>query len=96
VDRHHIGLRLRATPTTPAELALGLHKRVSGKSFDKTKFALGILTLPADWNVPTYIKDGLRWLDSVVSLELPLPLPEATEPAAAAAAAEAAPAQVVV
>ena len=46
--------------------------------------------LPANWNVPLYIKEGLQWLDSVVSLELPVPLPEATEPAAAAAVAEAA------
>ncbi|PIV89073.1 MAG: ATP-dependent endonuclease [Hydrogenophilales bacterium CG17_big_fil_post_rev_8_21_14_2_50_63_12] len=91
VAQRHIGLKLRGNPATPGDLASGLHKRVSGKSFDKTKFALGVLTeLPANWTVPLYIKDGLHWLDSVVSLELPAPLPEATEPAAAAAAAEAA------
>jgi predicted ATP-dependent endonuclease of OLD family len=89
--QRHLGLKLRGDPATPADFASGLHKRVSGKSFDKTKFALGVLTeLPANWNVPLYIKEGLRWLDSVVSLELPAPLPEATEPAAAAAGAEAA------
>lgn len=87
----HVGLKLRGNPATPGDLASGLHKRVSGKSFDKTKFALGVLTeSPENWNVPLYIKEGLRWLDSVVSLELPPPLPEVTEPAAAAAAAEAA------
>ena len=42
--------------------------------------------LPANWNVPLYIKEGLQWLDSMVSLELPAPLPEAIEPAATAAA----------
>ena len=85
--QRHVGLKLRGTPATPDYLASGLHKRVSGKSFDKTKFALGILTEPpTNWNVPLYIKDGLRWLDSVVSLELPVPLPEATEPAASVAA----------
>jgi hypothetical protein len=36
--------------------------------------------------VPLYIKEGLRWLDSVVGLELPVLLPETTAPAAAAAA----------
>ena len=89
--QRHLGLKLRGNPATPGDLASGLHKRVSGKSFDKTKFALGVLTEPpANWNVPLYIKEGLHWLDSVVSLELPAPLPEATEPAAAAVAGDAA------
>ncbi len=85
--QRHLGLKLRVTPTAPGELASGLHKRVGGKSFDKTKFALGVLTEPPeDWNVPLYIKDGLRWLESVVRLELPVPLPEAPEAAIAAVA----------
>lgn len=81
--QQHVGLKLRGNHATPGDLASGLHKRVSGKSFDKTKFALGVLTeLPANWSVPLYIKDGLHWLDNVVSLELPPPLPEATAEAA--------------
>jgi len=88
--QQHVGLKLRGNPGTPAELASGLHKRVSGKSFDKTKFALGVLTEhPASWNVPLYIKEGLQWLASVVSLEQPAPLPEVIEPAAAVAAGDA-------
>ncbi len=87
LPQRHIGLKLRTSPATPGDLASGLHKRVTGQSFDKTKFALGVLTeVPANWHVPRYIKEGLRWLDSDVSLELPAPLPEAAEPAAAAAA----------
>jgi predicted ATP-dependent endonuclease of OLD family len=83
--QRHIGLKLRQAPTTPGELAEGLHKRVIGRSFDKTKFALGILTeLPTSWRVPLYIKEGLLWLNSEVSLELPASLPEAPEPTAAA------------
>jgi predicted ATP-dependent endonuclease of OLD family len=86
--QRHLGLKLRREHVTPADLASALHKRVSGKSFDKTKFALGVLTeLPSNWNVPLYIKEGLQWLDSVVSLELPAPLAEAPEPAAAPVAA---------
>jgi len=89
--QQRIGLRLRRSPPTPGDLASGLHRRVNGKSFDKTKFALGVLTEPpANWNVPLYIKEGLRWLESAVSLELPAPLPEAKEPAAIAAARDAA------
>jgi predicted ATP-dependent endonuclease of OLD family len=80
--RRHIGLKLRTNPATPTDLALALHKRVTGRSFDKTKFALGVLTeLPSSWRVPLYIKEGLRWLDSEVSLELPTPLPSVTAPA---------------
>lgn len=87
--KRHIGLKFPVNPATPGDLASRLHKRVSGKSFDKTKFALGVLTEPQEnWNVPLYIKEGLHWLESVVSLELPVPLQEVTEPAAAAAAKE--------
>ena len=84
-----IGLKLRGDPATPGDLASGLHKRVSGKSFDKTKFALCVLTeSPENWNVPLYIKEGLHWLESVVSLELSAPRPEVAESAAAASAEE--------
>ena len=80
VEQRHVGLKLRGNPTTLGELASGLHRRVSGKSFDKTKFALGVLTeLPENWNVPHYIKEGLLWLDSVVNLDLPEPPPDATD-----------------
>ena len=89
--QRRIGLKLRGNHATPGELASGLHKRVCGKSFDKTRFALGVLTEPpANWNVPFYIKDGLHWLDSVVSLELPTTPPEAAEPAVSAALSNAA------
>jgi hypothetical protein len=89
--QRHVGLKLRRSPATPSDLAYGINKRVGGKSFDKTKFALGVLTeLPSSWNVPLYIKDGLRWLDSVINLELPVPQPEEAEPMAAALAGGAA------
>ena len=76
----HIGLKLRGVLDSPDDLARGLHNRVAGKSFDKTKFALGVLTEPPEnWCVPLYIKEGLCWLNGVVNLELPAPLPEAIE-----------------
>jgi hypothetical protein len=47
-----------------------LHKRVIGSAFDKTRFALGVLTAdPTAWSVPLYIKQGLEWLAESVSLE---------------------------
>lgn len=85
--QRHLGLKLKSVPATPDALAEGLHKRVGGKSFDKTKFALGVLTEPPSiWTVPLYIRQGLHWLASVVSLDIPAPIPATTEPAAAAAA----------
>ena len=72
VEQRSVGLKLKTSPTTPAVLASGLHKRVTGKSFDKTKFALEILTKSqAAWRVPSYIKDGLRWLNCEVRYESP-------------------------
>ena len=76
VDRKHLGLKLTGNVTTPAELAERLHKRVGGKSFDKTTFALGVLTeQPMQWQVPQYIKDGLKWLVEEVQIELPAQVP---------------------
>lgn len=75
-DRRHIGLKLRRSPTTPNELAAGLHKRVNGKGFDKTKFALGVLT-EKSWCVPLYIKEGLVWLQEEIPLEVEAAPPEA-------------------
>lgn len=65
-----LGLRLRGEIAAPENLAEGLHKRVKGDAFDKTRFALGILTAAPDaWVVPNYIREGLEWLRDKVDLE---------------------------
>jgi len=70
-QQRKLGLRLRGALADPAALAAGLHKRVSGDKFDKTKFALGVLTArPEEWKVPAYIRDGLTWLKAQVDLEV--------------------------
>lgn len=70
-DQRSVGLKLRGAVTNPEQLAAGLHKRVIGKHFDKTKFALGVLARKDDdWNVPMYIKEGLEWLRDQVNLEV--------------------------
>ncbi|GBQ14698.1 pathogenesis-related protein [Swaminathania salitolerans LMG 21291] len=70
VGQRKLGLRLRGEIADPAALAAGLHKRVSGAKFDKTKFALGVLTAPPEqWKVPAYISNGLTWLKAQVDLE---------------------------
>ena len=93
-EQHSIGLKLRTPSATPGELASGLHRRVTGQSFDKTKFALGILTKSqTSWRVPLYIKEGLQWLDSIVSFERPTALPDTMETTATTAAGAVAPAE---
>jgi len=70
-EQRKLGLRLRGALADPAALAAGLHKRVSGDKFDKTKFALGVLTArPEEWQVPAYIRDGLIWLKAQIDLEV--------------------------
>jgi len=66
-----VGLRFRPAPTTPKELAERLHKRVTGKNFDKTRFALEVLASgpESSWKVPRYIAEGLRWLEEQVAHE---------------------------
>lgn len=71
VDRRQLGLKMKQEPANAAELAAGLHKRVTGSNFDKTKFALGVLGEKTDaWNVPLYIKEGLHWLQDQIDLEV--------------------------
>ena len=70
-DQRSVGLKLRCAVANPTALAAGLHKRIIGKNFDKTKFALGVLARKdSDWIVPLYIKEGLEWLREQVDLEV--------------------------
>ena len=68
--RKAIGLVMRNSPATPTALAKDLHKRVTGKTFDKTKFALAVMAEDVvSWAVPTYITSGLVWLKKQVAVE---------------------------
>lgn len=70
-EQRSIGLKLRGAAADPTAFATRLHKRVIGKNFDKTKFALGVLARKGgDWIVPLYIKEGLEWLQAQVNLEI--------------------------
>src|SRR5450830_429460 len=49
-------------------LAERIHKRVQASSFKKTDFALELLAQePESWTVPTYIAQGLIWLEEMVA-----------------------------
>jgi predicted ATP-dependent endonuclease of OLD family len=51
-----------------AELTRRIHRRVQAKSFSKTGFALALLAEdPTQWVVPTYIAEGLRWLEGEIT-----------------------------
>lgn len=76
--RKPLGLFVKGGPVGPIALAQGLHEKVSRKSFDKTRFALAVLTENEDdWHVPAYIRDGLVWLKNEVRIELEAMLPDA-------------------
>ena len=65
----HLGLRIgRNTELSLTCLAERIHKRVKGRGFNKTSFALGVLTEDqSKWVVPTYITEGIRWISQQVS-----------------------------
>ena len=69
-------LRLRVKSSdNPAleETCARLHKRIHGKNFKKTDFALALLSKnPDDWMVPTYIRQGLEWLQSKTTTLTPI------------------------
>jgi predicted ATP-dependent endonuclease of OLD family len=85
-ERKSLGLIVKGGAADPSALAKGLNKKVSGKSFDKTKFALAVLTENEDaWHVPAYIRDGLVWLKDEVRIELETVLPDSAPVAEAGA-----------
>lgn len=59
-------LRLRVhAPQNLADLARKVHNKVHSSSYKKTDFALALLAKdPNTWNVPTYIAEGLQWLEA--------------------------------
>ncbi|NOY16218.1 MAG: AAA family ATPase [Gammaproteobacteria bacterium] len=69
-------LKIRVKSSDAPSLAITterLHKRIHGKNFKKTDFALALLTKkPESWVVPSYIREGLKWLETEVT---PIPAP---------------------
>ncbi|MBW5840102.1 ATP-dependent nuclease [Yersinia enterocolitica] len=77
IARKPLGLIVKGGAVSPAALAKGLHQKISRKSFDKTKFALAVLTEDEGaWHVPAYIRDGLVWLKDEIRIELETVLPD--------------------
>jgi len=69
IARKALQLRIaRSDNKDLADLTRRIHRRVQAKSFSKTDFALALLAEdPTQWSVPTYIAEGLRWLEDEIA-----------------------------
>jgi predicted ATP-dependent endonuclease of OLD family len=83
VARKGLGLHIpRGVGLSLADLTRRLHHRVRSSSFNKTDFALGLLSEnQTAWRAPAYIVEGLTWLAARVT-----PEPETNAPAETPAA----------
>jgi predicted ATP-dependent endonuclease of OLD family len=59
--------RFDSSTKTLDEIAAKIHKRIATTSFKKTEFALALMLSTNGWNPPSYIANGLAWLDSAVN-----------------------------
>lgn len=78
VLQQHLGLLIRgADQLSLSDLHTKIFKRVNNSSFDKTKFALGLIASDLGaWRSPAYIVKGLKWLEG--QLEPAVLIPEVT------------------
>ncbi len=69
LDRKDLGLRVRGRNNLNIEqMAERLYSKVKSSNFRKTDFALGLLSQdPTSWTVPSYISEGLKWLEEQVA-----------------------------
>jgi putative ATP-dependent endonuclease of OLD family len=51
-------------PDTLPEAYQNIYDRIRSDDFKKTDFAMSLLANNETWNVPTYIAEGLRWLET--------------------------------
>ena len=67
--RAELRLRIRgAADLTIDQIAERLHNRIKRSGFNKTDFALALLAQdPETWTVPSYIAEGLRWLEDEIT-----------------------------
>jgi len=64
-DQGTLGLRIKNCDALSLDdLTQKIHKRIRNGRFGKTEFALGLFDKdPTEWHVPTYVAEGLNWLD---------------------------------
>ena len=54
-------------PEELGEAYQAIYERVKSSSFKKTDFAMSVLAGEENWQVPSYISEGLAWLETTVS-----------------------------
>lgn len=54
-------------PEELGEAYQAIYERVKSSSFKKTDFAMSVLAGDENWQVPSYISEGLAWLETTVS-----------------------------
>jgi hypothetical protein len=65
-------IRLGITiPNDLQEAYENIHARIKSSSFKKTEFALDILSSVNEWSTPSYITEGLTWLESTLKRAAP-------------------------
>lgn len=77
ITNKDLRIRVKSSDDPTLEITLErLYKRISGKSFKKTDFALALLSKEqAEWDVPSYIQQGLEWLEAEITPAVDPPLP---------------------
>lgn len=53
----------KAIPSLLPDAYTVIYEHISSKDFKKTDFAMDLLAAKSKWTVPTYIAEGLRWLE---------------------------------
>jgi hypothetical protein len=53
----------KAIPSLLPDAYTVIYEQISSKDFKKTDFAMDLLAAKSKWTVPTYIAEGLRWLE---------------------------------
>jgi hypothetical protein len=73
-DRKDLGLRVKGCNRLNIDgVAESLYRKVKNANFHKTDFALALLAHdPAAWKVPSYIAEGLVWLEAQVAPASPV------------------------
>lgn len=73
-DRKGLGFRVKGCNRLNIEsVAESLYRKVKNANFHKTDFALALLAHdPAAWKVPSYISDGLLWLENQIAPSPPV------------------------
>jgi putative ATP-dependent endonuclease of the OLD family len=59
-------------PGTLSEAYQIIYDRIRSDDFKKTDFAMSLLASKETWNVPAYIAEGLRWLETRLCDPVPI------------------------